>query len=398
MPEIHQFDAVFLFASEAILITNAKGDVIRVNPAATKLFGYSTEEIIGQKVDFLLPQRYRKSHDGHVKNYSKAPSPRSMGAGRDLFALKKDHEEFPVEVSLSPCELNGEKLVVAFIIDITERKRIETQTKNYQHQLEQEVEDRTLILQEAIEKLENTKKKLDLSLQKERELNQLKSKFISIASHEFRTPLATMLSSVSLIERYIELEDTEKQGKHLSRIKKSIGNLSEILNDILSVNKMDEGKTISKAVPFDVVLLINELVTELNLITKPGQKIELESDLNELIIQQDAKLLSHIITNLLSNAIKFSDIETTIIVTINEKETEVEICVEDEGIGIPETDLQNLFTRFFRSENAGQIQGTGLGLAIVKQYLHLLKGEIICESTINKGSKFLVTLPKTLES
>jgi len=326
MPEIHQFDAVFLFASEAILITNAKGDVIRVNPAATKLFGYSTEEVIGKKVDFLLPQRYRKSHDGHVKNYSKAPSPRSMGGGRDLFALKKNQEEFPVEVSLSPCELNGEKLVVAFIIDITARKRIETQTKNYQHQLEQEVEDRTLILQEAIEKLENTKKKLDLSLQKERELNQLKSKFISIASHEFRTPLATMLSSVSLIERYIDLEDTEKQGKHLSRIKKSIGNLSEILNDILSVNKMDEGKTISKAVPFDVMHLINELVTELNLITKSGQKIELESDLNELIIQQDAKLLSHIITNLLSNAIKFSDIETTIIVTIYEKDTEINLC------------------------------------------------------------------------
>ena len=398
MSEIHQFNAVFLFASEAILITNAKGEIVKVNPAASKLFGFSEDELIGEKVNFLLPDRYRKSHDGHVNKYSKTPSPRAMGGGRDLFALKKNQEEFPVEVSLSPCEVDGEKMVVAFIIDITERKLIETQTKNYQLQLEREVEDRTLILQEAIEKLEKTKKKLDLSLQKERELNQLKSKFISIASHEFRTPLATMLSSVSLIERYIQLGDTNKLEKHLSRVKKSIGNLSEILNDILSVNKMDEGKIITKPASFDVIDLINELVTELNLITKPGQKIEVQGGISQLIIHQDAKLLSHIMTNLLSNAIKFSDIETNINVTIHEKETEIEITVKDEGIGIPETDLQNLFTRFFRSENAGQIQGTGLGLAIVKQYIHLLNGEIICESTLNKGSKFLVTLPKILES
>ncbi|WP_341225925.1 PAS domain-containing sensor histidine kinase [uncultured Arcticibacterium sp.] len=399
MNSSHQFDAVFLYANEAIIITNERGEIVRINPATEKLFGYKDAELLSKRIDTLIPERFRHSHEGHVKKYHKKPNPRSMGAGLDLYAQKKNGSEFPVEVSLSPCNIDGRPMVIAFIIDITERKRVEVQAKDYQLKLEKEVEDRTLILQEAIEKLENTKKKLDESLQKERELNQLKSRFISTASHEFRTPLATVLSSLTLVEKYIELEDKPKQEKHLSRIKKSILNLTDILNDILSVNKIDEGKLVTKPCFFNLNKLLEDLVSELNLIAKPGQKILLDvNEPNEIEINQDPKLLTHILSNLLSNAIKFSDMETNIYVLVTAPSDDISISIKDEGIGIPESDLENLFTRFFRSENAGQIQGTGLGLSIVNQYAELLNGSVECKSKLNEGSEFTLTIPKILES
>lgn len=399
MPNSLQFDAVFKFANEAIIITNQRGEIVRINPATQALFGFSENELKGKRVDALIPKRFHPTHHSHVANYHVKPKPRNMGVGMDLFAIKKNGDEFPVEVSLSPCIIEGNQMVVAFVVDISERKKLETHSKNYQLQLEKEVEDRTLILQEAIEKLENTKKKLDESLQKERELNMLKTRFISTASHEFRTPLATIMSSLNLVERYIENDDSDKQSKHLSRIKKSVNNLTDILNDILSVNKIDEGQLRCNPISFDLRRLIEELVSELNLITKPGQKIVIfPAQVNEISIFQDPKLLNHIVSNLLSNAIKFSEMETEITLSIEEKDTEVHISIKDEGIGIPKSDLENLFTRFFRAENAGQIQGTGLGLSIVKQYVLLLNGEVECQSEENKGSKFTLTIPKTLLS
>jgi PAS domain S-box-containing protein len=395
MPNLHQFDAVFLFANEAIIITNQRGEIERINPATQAMFGFNEAELVHKRIDVIIPERFRNVHHGHVEKYHIKPKPRSMGLGMDLFGQRKNGEEFPVEVSLSPCQINNKQMVIAFVIDITERKKIETQSKNYQIQLEKEVEDRTLILQEAIEKLENTKKKLDESLQKERELNQLKSRFISTASHEFRTPLATVLSSLNLVERYIEKNDIEKQAKHLSRIKKSINNLTDILNDILSVNKIDEGKISSNPTNFSLTELIEDLIAELNLITKQGQKIVISPvTITEITVFQDSKLLNHIFSNLLSNAIKFSDINTPITVSIKEKGETIQVAIKDEGIGIPKPDIENLFTRFFRADNAGQIQGTGLGLSIVHQYVSLLNGDVECKSELNKGSDFTVTFPK----
>jgi PAS domain S-box-containing protein len=397
MSNLHQFDAVFLFANEAIIITNQRGEIVRINPATEAMFGFPEKELVNKRIDVIIPERFKNVHHGHVVNYHSNPKPRSMGAGMDLFGQRKNGEEFPVEVSLSPCKIAENQMVVAFIIDITQRKKIETQSKNYQTELEKEVEDRTLILQEAIEKLENTKKKLDESLQKERELNQLKSRFISTASHEFRTPLATVLSSLNLVERYIEKNDTEKQEKHLSRIKKSINNLTDILNDILSVNKIDEGKIRSNPTSFSLTALLKDMVIDLNLITKQNQKIIISPPLlSEITVYQDAKLLTHIFSNLLSNAIKFSDINTTITLSVKESDESVQVSIKDEGIGIPKADLGNLFSRFFRADNAGQIQGTGLGLSIVHQYVSILKGTVDCISELNKGSEFIVNIPKTL--
>lgn len=389
----NQFEAIFSFATEGILIANRLGEIVKTNPSCSKLFGYEPGELIGKKIEILIPKRFAENHGNHRDKFNEKPKARSMGSGLNLFGLKKDNTEFPIEISLSPFNINENNFTIAFIIDITERKKAEEKEINYRIELEKEVEQRTLILKEAITKLEKTKIELDKSLHREKELNSIKSKFISIASHEFRTPLATIMSSLSLVEKYIEIKQTEKRVKHIERIKKSVRNLTEILNDILSVNKLEEGKVQVIPKEFELIEFILDLINDLQPILKSGQKIENLFTSIKIPIFQDPKLLRHILLNIISNAIKFSEENKKISIQILEENEAVSIWVKDQGIGIPEIDKKNLFTRFFRSSNVDQIQGTGLGLSIVSQYIGLLKGKIDFESTENVGSTFKINLP-----
>lgn len=396
--EISQFEAIFHYANEGILIANSSGIIIAANPFCTSLFGYKTSELIGEKIEILIPNRF----DNHAKlrtNYVSHPEARNMGVGRDLWAKRKSGEEFPVEVSLSPFDADGVVFIVAFIIDISKRKALEQKEETYKQELEKEVEDRTLVLKEAISKLEKTKNNLDESLKREMEANSLKSKFVSIASHEFRTPLSTMLSSLVLVEKYHERDEPEKMRKHIERIRSSINVLTEILNDVLSLNKLEEGKVIPRPSYFEALPYFQNLVTELSLILKPSQKIILEKEIrDDFQLFQDSTLLQHIVVNLISNAIKFSPEGSEIEVRIESSQENLKIEVKDQGIGIPENNLNQLFERFYRADNVGSIQGTGLGLSIVKHYTELLGGNIHVESILEKGTTFFVELPITFKT
>ena len=318
-----------------------------------------------------------------------------MGANFDLFAKRKDESEFPVEVSLSPYTNSEGSFVIAFIIDISIRKTAENQLIAYKSELEKEVEERTMILKEAIQKLEQTKDELDNALIREREVNSMKSRFISIASHEFRTPLATVLSSLSLVEKYAELKEDEKRNKHIGRIKSSVRNLTDILNDFLSLNKLEEGKVFVNIEGFNLHDLIEGSRQELQEIAKKSQKIKLScSHHGHCVVNLDKNLIRNIIINLVSNAIKFSPEDSPIKINAELSESELILSVKDQGIGIPEADQKHLFERFFRSSNAGEIQGTGLGLSIVAHYVSLLKGSIKFESKENEGTTFYVHLPR----
>lgn len=394
--KITQFEAIFQYASEGILTTDREGNIRTVNPAACLLFQYTEKELVGQKIEILIPKRYG-NHVSQREGFAKKPHARAMAGGLDLFALKKSGDEFPVEVSLSPYHSNGETLVIAFIIDVSARKEAEERERNYRKELEREVEDRTLILKEAVQKLEKTKANLDLALQREKDANMMKTRFVSIASHEFRTPLSTMLSSLVLIEKYAGKGEIEKQDKHIERIKKSIKSLSEILNDILSINKLEEGKVNVKPREFNALNLFENVISELSLILKTDQRIDLNWKASkDLFLVQDETLLCHVVTNLVSNAVKFSGEKSLIAVIVSELKSNVLIQVKDEGIGIPEDNIEKLFTRFYRADNAGQIQGTGLGLSIVKQYTELLEGQVSVKSKQGMGTTFEVSLPKNL--
>ena len=386
-------EALFQHATEGILVVNQQGDIVRFNPSAEKLFGYASAELIGKKIEILIPQRFAHNHTSHRDQYANNPHSRPMGLGMELWGLKKDGSEFPLEISLSPFESPEGRYIMAFIMDITIRKQAEEKQKNYSVELERQVKNRTLILEEAIQELEKTKKELHMALQKEKELNELKSRFVSMASHEFRTPLTTMMSSLSLVTRYGENNDKDNQLKHVGKIKNSINNLTDILNDFLSVSKLEEGKVENLPEPLDIKLFMGEIISDMQSMAAAEQLI-VQHHVGKSQVNVDRKLLKNILFNLISNAIKFSPADATIDLHILVNNSTVRIDVSDRGIGISKEDQKHLFERFFRGQNATHIQGTGLGLNIVARYAELMNASLDFVTAENKGTTFTIIIPQ----
>jgi signal transduction histidine kinase len=228
------------------------------------------------------------------------------------------------------------------------------------------------------------------ALNKEIELNELKSRFVSMASHEFRTPLSTVLSSAWLIEKYTTTEDQPKRAKHLQRIVSSINMLTDILNDFLSLGKIEEGKIQVRLAEFNILELISETVDEMKSSLKKDQYIEYRHKGNPVVLL-DFSLLKHIIMNLVSNASKFSPEASLITIKSVSHDHHITLSVKDHGMGISKQDQKHLMERFFRGTNAGHIQGTGLGLHIVSKYAELMNGSVECKSELEKGTEFIIT-------
>ncbi|MDZ4663399.1 MAG: PAS domain-containing sensor histidine kinase [Bacteroidota bacterium] len=386
-------DALFLFATEGIIVVNDRGEIVRINPSAEKLFGYGKGELLGKRIEVLVPKRIEAKHIDHREKFHGNPHARSMGGGSELSGQKKDGSEFPVEISLSPYSTPEGKFVIGFVVDISVRKQAEEKLRNYSTELERQVKNRTLILEEAIQELEKTKKDLHKALDKEKELSELKSRFVSMASHEFRTPLTTMMSSLSLVTKYGEQKDIEKQTKHVSKIKTSINNLTDILNDFLSVSKLEEGKIENLPEDIDLKTFIYDIVSEMNGMATGAQKL-IQEHTGKVKVTLDKKLLKNVLFNLISNAIKFSPESGKVEITSVASDTSVKISIKDNGIGISKEDQKHLFERFFRGHNATHIQGTGLGLNIVAKYAELMNGSLDFESEENKGTTFTIIIPQ----
>jgi len=408
--EQHQVTALFEHATEGIVLTNDKGKIVLLNPAAYRLFQYEHGELLNQTIDILIPQRFHARHVADREGFYQHPGNRTMGHGRDLFARRKDGSEFPVEVSLSYYRQKNVLYVIAFIVDITERKKAERDLLQKQEQLrrvsedigklntelETKVEQRTLILREALQELEKSQRELSEALSKEKELSEIKSRFVSMASHEFRTPLSTVLSSAALLGRYTQTEDQEKRDKHIKRIKDAVKHLNDLLEDFLSLGKLEEGKIKAEPAAFVVGEFLDEVVEEMRPLAKPGQQIHCDYVDGETFVS-DKRLLKNILINLLSNAVKFSPEGAAIWLRVaHPSGGGLSLAVKDQGIGISREDQQHLFSSFFRGGNALNIEGTGLGLHIVKRYVDLLGGDVNLESAIGEGTCITVELPVAL--
>ncbi len=398
--------SLFENATEGIILTGSHGKIVLVNPATERIFGYSNRELIGQPIEIMIPDQFKPHHHSLRDGFYHKPSNRVMGQGRDLYGRKKDGGNIPVEVSLSHYTKDDELFVIAFIVDITRRKEIEQNMLEQQKQLEKvsneirklnadlevKVEERTMILKEALQRLEQSQTELSEALDKEKQLNEIKSRFVSMASHEFRTPLSTVLSSASLLEKYKATEEQAKRSRHIDKIKNSVRHLNDILEDFLSLGKLDEGKVENHACEFDLQDFIRDTIDEMKGLLKDKQQFELDYD-GPLIIFSDRKLLKNILINLIANAIKFSDEESKIWIRTITNDEKAVISITDEGIGIAEEDQQHLFSSFFRGANATNIQGTGLGLHIVKRYIDLMGGSVQLKSKLDEGTTIILTIP-----
>ena len=398
--------SLFENATEGILLTNRKGVIVIANPAAEKMFAYGSGELKDLSIELLIPKRFLHNHKTQREQFYHKPENRFMGVGRDLYAQRKDSTEFPVEISLTHYNLNDETFVIAFIVDITSRKEIEKNLIAQREELEKvtndirrlnadlegRVEERTIILKEALQKLEESQQELSASLDKEKQLNEIKSRFVSMASHEFRTPLSTILSSATLISKYQEATEQEKREKHINRIKDSVKHLNELLEDFLSLGKLDEGKVGITKMKFSVRDFVEELADEIRVQLKPGQDLEYHCEGQDEFVT-DKRMLKNILLNLLSNGIKFSPEGKKVFLETIFENGQLTLTVKDQGIGIPKEDQLHLFTTFFRASNVSNIQGTGLGLTIIKRYVQLLQGEIALQSELEKGTTISVRLP-----
>ena len=493
------FKIVFDTIQEGLILTNMNGVICLVNPRTEKLFGYSKLELIGQKIEILIPSEYHKKHVKSRETYQNRPVNRQMGSGMTLYGQRKDGSRFPVEVSLNSFTDNeGNRFVSALITDIHVRKKAQDEVLRINENLEQIVSDRTrelyestqlfesiskhfptgsiyvlnldffidyadgmefvrlkinpksiigedyvqhnnqnrrkvlnllntliengavapitiekqdefytvnasllkdtsgrlsriLIVENNITQQKKTEDALQKNIQEQQRLNSLKSRFVSFASHEFRTPLTTMSSSADLIRKYLERGEQEKIEKHISRIQHSVIYMTSLLNDFLSLDKIDSGVIQVNWQKVSLKKLFEECLEEVSGLKKPEQQIVIKCLVEE--IESDPFLLMSILINLISNGLKYSESNGIVEVSAEKSNDEINIRVKDNGIGIPNHELQNLFTRFFRASNAQEIKGTGLGLHIVSRHVGLLKGKISCTSEEHQGTEFSIHLP-----
>lgn len=415
---ITRLKAIFESAVDGIFIIDHKGSIEEVNTAACNQFGYNKAELIGNKINMLMQAEHSAHHDKYIDNYRQTRVPKVIGIGREVIGKRKDGEIFPFWLSVNEVVLQDRTIFTGFIHDLTDIKSAEKSLKQLNEELEKKVIERTYELENVVNRLLALNKQneieiqnriatqsvlkqregeLEQSLVKEKELGELKSRFVSMASHEFRTPLSTILSSVSLIGRYTETAQQENRDKHIQKIKSSVTHLTSILNDFLSMNKLEEGKTKALFEKFDLCDLINEITDELKTILKKDQTIHTICTFENIIINSDPKILRNIMFNLISNAIKYSPEGGIIFCNLDRKDNIISFAVTDQGIGIPDDEQKYLFDRFFRASNVTNIEGTGLGLNIVKGYVEILGGHITFESTRYVGTIFTVTIPDNKE-
>jgi PAS domain S-box-containing protein len=363
--------------SSIVAITDQKGIIKNVNDNFCKISKYSRTELIGQD--------HRIINSGHHSKQFIRDLWVTIANGKiwkgELKNKAKDGTIYWVDTTIVPFldEKGKPYQYVAIRSDITQRKQGEQEILKMKAELEDKVTARTL--------------ELTQSLEREKELNEMKSRFVSIASHEFRTPLSSILSSTSLLEKYTAPENAEKRDKHFERIKISVKNLTEILEDFLSIDKLEQGKTEVKLEAIDLGELVENIKGAVEGMQKEGQVLNYKSK-GEPGIISDGKILRNILLNLITNAIKYSGENKSIELETETTTEKILIKIKDYGIGIPEEEQKSLFKMFFRAKNAEIIQGTGLGLTIVKRYVELLGGTISFRSVLNKGTTFELAFPK----
>ncbi|MVN78829.1 PAS domain S-box protein [Hymenobacter sp. HMF4947] len=394
---VRRFEAVFANATLGIIVCDKPGRMVSVNAQAGQLFGYSPAELLGQQLQVLVPAAAQP----HAAD-SADPLGRRMGHHDcPLAGQRRDGTEFPVEASLSYFYLDEELYVVAYILDLSAKQAAEQELRA-QHErvarlnaeLEQRVIDRTNALLLTLEQLEKRGDELTLALQAEQQLGELKSRFVSMASHEFRTPLTAMLSSADLIEEFPGTHQQAQRLKHVDHIRSSVQHLNTILEEFLSVGRIEEGRIEAHPANLNLDDLVRDTVADMQSLLKTGQTIDWQVEC-PIPVRLDASLLRKILMNLLSNALKYSGEHSVITVRASCVPKELTITVQDQGIGISAEDQAHLFEQFFRAPSVITEPGTGLGLYIIAKYLELMGGIIDLQSAPGQGTTVAIALPLT---
>ncbi|MBB5396871.1 PAS domain-containing sensor histidine kinase [Mucilaginibacter sp. AK015] len=335
------FEALFERAADGLLVTDRNGNILLANPAFWSSFGWKPHKgmQIGQFLDGQTSQRLL-----------------SCDMAQEFTGIKKDGTKFPIFFSLVRVPDDDDHYYIGQVHDLSREKSNAN------------------------------------SLAREQQLGQLKSRLVSMASHEFRSPLSQIQLSASLIERYYQRLDQSKIMAHLQKIRLAVNDMTDTLNDFLSLERIEAGTFQPDLRKFDLVNFGEDLCAQMRLMAGNHQLLYQHNG-RERLINSDRSLLKHCVINLLSNAFKYSALPGKIFLRTKINPEGYVITVSDRGIGIPQDEQKKLFEPFFRASNAGAVSGTGLGLHIVKNYVRQLGGEVRVRSHENKGSTFSLSFP-----
>jgi PAS domain S-box-containing protein len=377
-----QHELILNSVGEGVYGLDLEGRVTFVNPAAAKMIGWDISDLIGQSMHSVL---HHSKPDGRPYPIHDCPIYQAFQDGRihrsntEVF-WRKDGSNFPVEYISTPLQDQRGNVVgtVVTFQDITQRKWAETLLQRTNEDLELKVRDRTAALQQANERLQ--------------ELSELKSRFVSMVCHEFRNPLNNILLSASSLDRYSTQLSSDQQREYLNGIKTDVERMTQMIDDILVIGKMEAHKLMIQPTPIELVQFCHALVAEMQA-SSGEQPLVVVNRQRQLVAELDEKLLRSILTNILSNSIRYRRDRSPIHLKLVKCNDHVIVRISDRGIGISPEDLPYLFEPFHRGKNVSNIPGTGLGLNIVKRFVDLHNGHTKVDSKLNQGTTFTITLP-----
>lgn len=348
-------------ASDSIISVDQTSTILFANRSTEKIFGYSVEELLGNDLTILMPEYLRNLHNAGMAKHVETGEKHISWEAVELPGLHKNGKEISLEVSFGKFVENGNHIFTGIIRDITERKHAEEQVRR--------------------------------AFEKEKELSEMKTMFITTASHEFRTPISAIVSSAEILEHYGYKITDEKKALHLQRIQDSAKNIVNLLEDILLFNKAEAGKLPFNPAEVSITALCENIVDNVRLEFSSTHHISFKNNASNLTALADKKLLCSVLENLLFNAIKFSPVNGDVRLELFQNNDKITFIVSDNGIGIPPEDIEQIFEPFSRGKNADNIQGSGLGLSIVRRSVELHDGSVEIASTVGEGTTITVAIP-----